>query len=328
MLEAIKNVNVGAVTGYGEDEFTEKAKRAFEHHFGSDVGVHFVANGTAANVLAFGTVSSWFNSVLVSEVAHVNVDEGGAPERVFGLKTIPLASDDGKIKPDQVLKYTQRMGDVHHSQPRVVSITQPTEFGVVYSNREIADLSAAVHERGLLLHMDGARISNACASLGNSLRAGTRDLGVDFMSFGGTKNGIMMGEAVLFFTPHLDAPFRHIQKQTMQLLSKHRFVAAQMHALLTDDLWLQNAQNANQMTARLANVLQRFPRINFTHPTQANAIFATLPRAYIDHLLQDFYFYVWDESTNLVRLMCSFNTLPEHIEAFEAKLQEAQHIYG
>lgn len=328
VLEAIKRVNVGHVTGYGEDEVTEKAKEAFKERFGKEVDVHFVANGTAANVLGFGSVSTWFNSILVSEVAHVNVDEGGSPERIFGLKTVPLSSADGKISVNQILKHTHRFGDVHHSQPRVVSITQSTEYGQVYSPEEIRDISVVCHQHDMLLHMDGARISNACAELGIGLKEGTKDLGVDFMSFGGTKNGLIFGEAVLFFNPALGHSFRHIQKQTMQMMSKHRFLAAQLHALLENDLWKENASHANAMSSLLASSLARFPRISFTHPPHVNAIFATMPQEYIDYLQQEFYFYVWDPTTLQIRLMCSFDTLPQHVDAFIKRLSEAQSIYG
>jgi threonine aldolase len=329
VLDAINRANVGSVTGYGEDKFTMKATEVFKGVFGEETSVYYVANGTAANVLGFGTVSTWYSSVLVSEVAHVNVDEGGSPERIFGLKTIPLRSEDGKIRPEQVIKHTHRKGDVHHSQPRVVSITQPTEFGVVYSKEEILSISSVCKQHGLLLHMDGARISNACASLGIGLKEGTKDLGLDFMSFGGTKNGIMLGEAVLFFNPNIDStPFRHIQKQSMQMISKNRFIAVQMQALLEDELWLSNASHANNMASLLASLLSSFPKISFTHPTQANAIFATMPREYINYMLEDFYFYVWEETSNQVRLMASFNTQPQHIHAFISRLKEAQRLFG
>lgn len=328
VLAACSAVNVGGVTGYGEDIYTIQAVDDFKRTFGKETGVHFVANGTAANVLAYGTVSTWFNSIIASEVAHVNVDEGGAPERVFGLKVIPVPSSDGKIRPEQLLKHTLRFGDVHHSQPRVVSITQPTEYGAVYSLKEIEALSDVCQRHGLLLHMDGARIANACAALDLGLKEGTKDVGIDLMSFGGTKNGIMFGEAVLFFKPDLDKNFRHIQKQTMQMISKNRFVAAQLQALLQDDLWLKNARHANAMTATLAEGLKRFPKVVFTHETQANAVFATMPREYIDFLQEQFYFYVWDEPTNQVRLMCAFNTPLEHVHAFLDRLEMAQSRYG
>ena len=321
-------MNVGGVTGYGEDEFTNQAMQAFKQVFGKETGVHFVATGTAANVLGYGAVSTWYSSIIASEVAHVNVDEGGAPERVFGLKVVPISTVDGKIRPEQLFKHTLRFGDVHHSQPRVVSITQPTEYGVVYELKEIEAISEICKRHGLLLHMDGARISNACASLGVGLKEGTKDVGVDLMSFGGTKNGIMFGEAVLFFKAGLDTHFRHIQKQTMQMISKNRFVAAQLQTLLEDDLWLKNARHANTMTTALAEGIKRFPKVVFTHERQANAIFATMPREYINFLQERFYFYVWDEPTNQVRLMCSFNTPLEHVHAFLDCLEEAQSKFG
>lgn len=328
VLEAIVRVNKGGVTGYGDDIYTKEAKAAFQRVFGKETGVHFVANGTAANVLGFASVSTWYNSIIASKVAHVNVDEGGAPERVFGLKTVPISTLDGKIRAEQLLEHTLRFGDIHHSQPRVVSITQPTEFGTIYELSEIEEISKVCRKAGLLLHMDGARISNACAALNVGLKEATRDVGVDFMSFGGTKNGIMMGDAVLFFTPGLDSHFGHIQKQAMAMISKNRFIAAQMNALLENELWLENARHANQMTAMLAKALESFPRIVFTHKTQANAIFATMPREYIDFMQQRFYFYVWDETTCQVRLMCSFNTEPDHVHAFIDRLKEARAKFG
>ena len=254
-MKAIQDANVGHVTGYGEDEITLRAKMRFGKEFGiPESQVHFVPNGTGANVLAYGSVSTWFSSILVSEAAHVNVDEGGAPERVFGIKVVPLhkrgnkeskdgvdtgrngedAQGDGfwidtsKITASQVLEHTYRFGDVHHSQPRVVSITQATEFGTVYDKEEILAISRVCKEHGLLLHMDGARICNAAASQGFGLKEATRDLGVDLMSFGGTKNGLLLGEAVLFFNDALGSNFRHIQKQCMLMPSKARFISAQM----------------------------------------------------------------------------------------------------
>jgi len=343
VVEALLRANVGTAKGYGQDDWTIRAKKAFEREFarpyaedftdGTSVsagvlGVHFVTGGTAANVLALGSVSTWFNSVLTSSVSHLNLDEGGSPERIFGLKVVPLSSVDGKIVPEQIVKHTLRFGDVHHSQPRCVSITQPTEYGCVYSREEVLAISSVCKQHGLLLHMDGARIANACAHLGLSLREATADLGVDMMSFGGTKNGALFGEAVLYFTPSLDTQFGHIQKQCMQMMSKNRFIAAQFEALLTDGLWWENASHANLMTNHLAKQLQRFPRIQFTHSVQSNAIFATIPKQYIDYLHQEFDFYVWDETINQVRLMTSFNTDPKHIQAFIDRLQEAEKLFG
>ena len=338
VMTALLKANVGTAKGYGEDEWSKSAKKAFEKHFLgesssggvtlSSLGVHFVAGGTAANVLSLGAVSTWYNSVLTSSVSHLNLDEGGSPERIFGLKVVPLTSLDGKIVPSQILEHTLRFGDVHHSQPRCVSITQPTEYGCVYSREEVLAISHVCKQHGLLLHMDGARISNACAHLGVTLREATADLGVDFMSFGGTKNGALFGETILFFTHGLDTHFRHLQKQCMQMMSKNRFIAAQFEALLTDDLWRENAEHANKLTTTLAKQLARFPRIQFTHPVQSNAIFATMPKQYIDHMHQEFDFYVWNETTNQIRIMTSFNTDPKHVQAFVDRLQEAESIFG
>lgn len=329
ILKAIEAVNVGHVTGYGDDPFTERARKTFGDTFGiAPSQVHFVANGTGANVLSLGAVSTWYNSVLVSEAAHIHTDEAGAPERMYGLKVVPLASGDGKINPEQIVRHTYRLGDIHHSQPRIVSITNPTEFGVVYSASEVESIAKTCSKHGLLLHLDGARIYNAAVSMGLSLKQATRDLGVDLMSFGGTKNGLMIGEAVLFFRPGLEKNFRHLQKQAMQLTSKHRFIAAQMEALLHDDLWKENARVANDLAFKLSVALKAFPKVHLTHPCQANCVFATMPREYIDYLQEEFYFYVWDEASLQVRLMTAFDTLPEHLDAFIARLRDAQSKFG
>src|SRR6202167_2780008 len=265
MLEAIARANQGHVVAYGEDPYTRSAIKKFEEHFGSDIAVFFTFNGTGANVLGLQSLTHSFQSVLCSAYAHIYVDECGAPEKHTGCKLIPLPQQDGKISLDSVRNAYHGIGDQHHSQPRVISITQATEMGTVYQPEEIQALSHFAHERGMFLHVDGARIANAAVSLGQTLRQATRDLGVDVLSFGGTKNGIMGGEAVIFFNrasgnPKPSADFLYLRKQGMQLASKMRFIAAQFEALLTNGLWQRSAEHANRMARVLQGEVRKSPQ--------------------------------------------------------------------
>src|SRR5271156_5581013 len=245
VLEALRRANEGHVVGYGSDPHTESAIRKFREEFGADVAVFFVFNGTAANVLSLQALTRPFHAVLCPELSHIYQDECGAPEKFTGCKLVPLAAPDGKLTVETVARAYHGIGDQHHAQPRVISITQSTEMGTVYRPEEIQALARFAHEHGMFLHMDGARIANAAAFLGQNLRQATRDLGVDVLSFGGTKNGIMGGEAVVFFHRELGHDFLYLRKQGMQLASKMRFIAAQFEALLTNDLWRRSAQHAN-----------------------------------------------------------------------------------
>jgi threonine aldolase len=322
ILEAIARANVGHALAYGGDPWTGRAVAKFREHLGPHVDVHFVFNGTGANVLGLGALLRPYHAVLCSETAHINVDECGAPEKATGCKLVDIPTPDGKLTPALVEPRIRGLGDQHHVQPRVISISQSTELGTVYTPGEIRALADLAHRHGLYLHMDGARISNAAAALGLPLRAITTDCGVDVLSFGGTKIGLMMGEAVIVFEPALAPDFKFLRKQGMQLASKMRFVAAQFEALLTDDLWLKNARHANAMAALLAREVSSIPRVRITRPTQANGVFASLPAELIPRMQEHTFFYVWDESISEVRWMTSFDTTEEDVRGFAARLRE------
>jgi threonine aldolase len=274
-------------------------------------------------VLAFRALCRPWESVICAAGAHVNVDEGGAPERIAGVKLHALPTLDGKLTTEQVASQLHRTGDEHAVQPRVVSVTQSTELGTRYSPYELHALAHFAHERGLLLHVDGARLANAAAGLEVPLRAITTDAGVDVVSFGGTKNGLLVGEAVVFLRPGLDDGFAYLRKQTLQLASKGRFLAAQFVALLEDGLWLRSATHANAMAARLAEALAGVPGVRITQPVQANGVFAVIPRPVTTALQRDWRFYEWDAETGEVRWMCSWDTTPEEIDAFAADVSRA-----
>jgi threonine aldolase len=288
----------------------------FREHFGRGTETFVVFNGTAANVLSFAALTSPYHAVICAEAAHVYVDECGAPEKLTGCKLIPIPTVAGKLTVDAVEKVYHGIGDQHHVQPKVISITQSTEVGTVYKPDEIKALARFAHERKMFLHMDGARIANAAASLKLSLREATRDLGVDVLSFGGTKNGAMGAEAVVFFNQTLAHDFLYRRKQGMQLASKMRYISAQLDALLTDDLWLRNARHSNRMAKLLERELKKISNIDIAYKVEANGVFARIPRAAIAKIRQRYFFYDWDESQAMVRWMCSWDTTEEDIKQF------------
>jgi threonine aldolase len=311
VMDAVRSANHGHAVAYGDDAYTEAAARKFREQFGDGAEVFFVFGGTGANVTGLAAATRPHHAVVCAETAHINVDECGAPERFTGCKLLALATPDGKLAPEQIEPHLAGLGDQHHVQPRVVSISQPTELGTVYKPDELARLSSFAEERGLLLHVDGARLANAAAHLGVSLREAAA--GADVLSFGGTKNGMMYGEAVVFFDAELARGFRFVRKQAAQLPSKMRFVAAQFDALLTEDLWLQTAAHANQLAQTLAEGLAQIPRVEITQPVESNAVFAVMPRDAVPRVQERFFFYVWNEQTSEVRLMCSYDTAEEDV---------------
>ena len=323
ILAALARANQGHVVAYGADPHTRSAIRTFEEHFGPDIAVFFTFNGTGANVLGLQALTRSFQSVLCSDYAHIYTDECGAPEKHTGCKLIPLPQQDGKITLDSVRHSYHGIGDEHHSQPRVISITQSTEMGTVYRPEEIRALAEFAHAHDMFLHMDGARIANAAASLGQTLRAATRDLGVDVLSFGGTKNGILGGEAVVFFQPRLSDNFLYLRKQGMQLASKMRFIAAQFEALLTNNLWRSSAEHANRMARVLEKEVSRIPCVKVVWKVEANGVFAQIPRHSIEKIKQHYFFYMWMEEESIVRWMCSFDTTEEDIHQFVKVVAEA-----
>ena len=316
VVEAITRANEGHVVGYGDDPYTESAVRKFREEFGEDVEVFFVFNGTAANVLSLQALARPYHAVLCPEMSHLYTDECGAPEKATGCKLIPLPAPEGKLTVEAVAHAYHGIGDQHHVQPRVISITQSTEMGTVYKAEEVEALARFARERGMFLHMDGARISNAAAAQGMTLRQATRDLGVDVLSFGGTKNGLMGAEAVVFFRPELARDFLFMRKQGMQLASKMRYLAAQMDALLTNELWKRNASHANAMARLLEREIRRIERARIVYAVDANGVFAQIPREAIRRIQERYFFYVWSEEESVARWMCSFDTTEEDVRQF------------
>jgi threonine aldolase len=321
VLAAIARVNAGHAFGYGHDEYTYEVERRVAAHFGEEARVFFVFNGTGANVVSLRASCRAFDAVICADPAHLNVDECGAPEAIAGVKLLSVPGVDGKLTPEAVMRRVARVGDEHAVQARVLSISQSTELGTLYTQEELRELAAVAHERGLVLHIDGARLSNAAAALGLSL--GQVAAGADVVSFGGTKNGLLGAEAVVIVNPELASNFAYIRKQSMQLASKMRFLAAQFDAMLSDDLWRRSAGHANAMAARLASAVADAPGLTITRPVQTNAVFATLPPDVIGRLRWDFPFYVWNEVINEVRWMCSWDTTEEDVDSFAAAVCDA-----
>jgi threonine aldolase len=321
VLEALAAANAGHAPSYGGDDWTARVEAMFRSHFGEDTTAALVFNGTGANVVAMQALTRPYEAAICASTAHLNVDECGAPERVAGIKLLTVDTPDGKLTPELVAPRLVRFGDEHAVQPRVVSITQSTELGTLYSVEEIRALAEQAHERGMLLHVDGARLSNASASLGVPLRAMTTDAGVDAVSFGGTKNGMMLGEAILFLRTGLGGEVAFLRKQSMQLASKMRFLAAQFEALLSDDLYLRAAAHANAMARRLAAAVATVDGVEITQRVQANAVFALLPSGAAADLQTRWRFYEWDENTGEVRWMCSWDTTEEDVDAFAADIR-------
>jgi threonine aldolase len=332
ILAAIAAANEGHVIAYGDDDYSASTRDRIREHFGESTAAYFVFNGTGANVTAIDALTKPHEAVICTDVAHMNVDECGAPERIAGIKLLQVANTGGKLTPADVSRWEAHRGDEHAVQPRVVSITQATELGTVYTVEETRAIADAAHELDMYLHIDGARLSNAAVSLGASLREVTTDAGVDALSFGGTKNGLLMGEAVLFLRPELAESFLYTRKQLGQLASKMRFIAAQFDALLTDDLWRRTAEHSNQMAGRLADAITAIDGVELAQPVEANGVFANLPAAAIDRLRDALPavmpFYVWDEQAGTVRLMCSWDTTAEDIDELAAALDSAMSDVG
>ena len=316
IIRAISEVNRGHAVGYGDDPVTAAAVANFRRHFGDDCEVFFVFNGTAANCLSLKALTDPFHAIICSEAAHIYNDECGAPERFTGCKLIPLATREGKLTVESIRGAFHGIGDQHHVQPHVVSITQATEVGTVYKAEEVRKLAAYIHQNGMLLHMDGARIANAAASQGRTLRESTRDLGVDVLSFGGTKNGALGAEAVVFFQRELAQDFLYSRKQGMQLASKMRFISAQLDALLSNDLWQKNARHSNRMAKLLERELRKISQVKIVYPVEANGVFAKIPRSAIRKIQKRYFFYVWNEKQSIVRWMCSFDTTEQDVTEF------------
>ncbi len=328
MLAAIARANSGHALGYGHDDLTHRVEGLFAQQFGDVARTYLVFNGTAANVLCLRAACRPWEAVICADSAHLNVDECGAPEGIAGVKLLTTDAEHGKLSPQRIARLIARVGDEHAVQPRIVSVSQCTELGTVYTRDELHAICRLAHEHGLLVHMDGARLTNAAVALGVSPAALTADVGVDVLSFGGTKNGLLGGEAVVILAPELGEGFQYLRKLSLQLASKMRFLAAQFEALLSDELWRRCAGHANAMAARLASAVADLPGLAITRPVQSNAVFATLPEGVTAALRQQFPFYVWNVVTGEVRWMCSWDTTEDDVDRFAAAIADALSRHG
>ncbi len=316
VMQALIEANTGHVPSYGADPYTARAIGKFKELFGEDIDVYLVYNGTGANVLGLQSLTRSYHSILCAELAHIQVDESTAPEKFLGCKLIAIEAPNGKLDPRAIEEKIIRQGDPHHPQAKVISVSQTTEYATVYTVDELKAIAEVARKHDLFFHMDGSRIANAAASLRMDPVAFTRHAGVDVLSFGGTKNGMMFGEAVILFNRQLAQTFPYIRKQGMQLHSKMRFIGAQFTALLSNDLWRKNAEHANHMAKLLEAELRTAPGVVITQPVEANGVFAVLPEPLIEPLQDERYFYIWNEKTREVRMMCSFDTTEEEIRSF------------
>lgn len=322
VLAALALANGGHQVAYGEDEYTEALQRTVRSHFGQTAEAFPVFNGTGANVVALQAMTDRWGAVICADTAHIHVDECGAPERVGGLKLLTVPTEDGKLTPELIDREAYGWDDEHRAMPQVVSITQNTELGTVYTPDEVRAICEHAHERNMLVHLDGSRIANAAASLDVPMRAFTNAVGVDVLSLGGTKNGALFGEAVVVINPDAVRAMKHVRKMSMQLASKMRFISVQLEALLTRDLWLRNARHANSMAQRLAAGVREVDGVEILHPVQANAVFARLPHDVTERLQKRYRFYFWDEAAGDVRWMCSFDTTEEDVDGMLTALRE------
>ena len=320
ILKAIQSVNSGYSVAYGDDEYTKSAVEKFKEHFGKNINVFFVANGTAANIIGLKAVTESFNSIICAETAHLHVHECCGPEHFIGCKIVTIPTKNGKLTVEQIKPMLVGFGDVHMAQPRVISITQTTEYGTVYTPKEIKILSEFSHKNNMILHMDGARLCNAAAFLNCSLADLTSKAGVDLLSFGGTKNGMMFGDAVIFFDKSLVKNFEFFRKQGMHLMSKMRYISAQFQELLSNELWKKNAEHANYMTKLLYNEIKDV--VEVTQKAESNAIFAIIPKKHVENIHKKYFFHVFDEHKSEVRLMCSYSTTRKDVLEFAEEIRK------
>lgn len=313
VMAAIIEANRDHAAGYGDDRWTEQAEECVKKVFGREAHPFFLFNGTGANSVALQAVTRSYNSILCASTAHIYVDECNAPARMTGCQLIPVDTPDGKLTPELLRPHLSHFGDCHHAQPGAVYIAQATELGTLYTVEEVRALAALAHGHGMKLHMDGARLANACAALGCTLREATVDAGVDILSLGGTKNGMMMGEAVVAFDAAVAADIKYYRKQSAQLASKMRYLSAQFIPYL-DGLWLRNAKHANAQARRLADRLGRLPQLRITQPVETNQLFVSMPRPVIERLAEHYFFYVWNESADEVRFVTSWDTTDEDMD--------------
>jgi len=328
IMKELLRVNRGHVVGYGDDPFTETAKELIRKELGDETEVFFVFTGTGANVLGLAGVMKSWNSVITAHTAHIETDECGAPEKFVGCKVLTVDTPDGKLHPEMLARHMHGFDFEHHSQPGVISISQATEMGTVYTSGEVKELADYAHAHGLLLHMDGARIANAAVTLGVPFREFTSGAGVDILSFGGTKNGMMYGEAVCFLKPGLAEGFKYIRKQGMQLASKMRFIAAQYIAYLSGGLWKDCASHSNRMARELQRRLKDISGIKITQKVESNGLFVIMPDRVAAQLSREYFFYPWNEQTSEYRLITSWDTTSDDIVQFADKLKSMMSEYA
>lgn len=316
VFQSLKESAYGHQHSYGEDVYTEKAIRDFKDVFGAGIEVFFVYNGTGANILALSAFTRSYHAIICAETAHINVDECGAIEKQTGCKLLTVPTFNGKLSVGLIQNHMHGFDEQHHSQPKIISLTQCTELGTVYSQEELKEICNFAHAHNMIVHMDGARLANATAFLGCDPKEITVNAGVDVLSFGGTKNGMMFGEAVVFFNTEPVSEIKYIRKQLMQLHSKTRFIAAQFSAVLKDNLWIKTAGHSNRMAQKLAQEAALIPGIKITQEVQGNEVFAIIPRDKIELLQKECFFYVWDENASEIRLVCSFDTTENDVMEF------------
>lgn len=322
VLKAIADANVDHALAYGDDEYCARVEQLFKQYFGEQAVVSFVFNGTGANTMAIDAMVRSHEAVVCAETAHVNVDECGAPQRIVGCRLLTVDTPDGKLTPELVKTRLHGFGFEHHSQPKAITITQSTELGTLYTINEIKALAELAHSYNMYLHVDGARLANAAVALGCTFKEMTTDAGVDVVSFGGTKNGLMIGESVVFLNPELAKDYKYRRKQGLQLCSKMRFLAVQFEAYFKDDLWHRNAEHSNRMAQLLYKAVKDIPQVQVMYPVQVNGVFVKLPRNVWTELQKQYFFYDWDIDNDVVRWMCSFDTTEDDINNFVEALKK------
>ena len=322
VIEAIAQANSDHALAYGDDEYTQRLETLIKETFGPQAKVYLVFNGTGANVLCIDAMCRSHEAVVCAETAHINVDECGAPQRVVGCRLLTVDTPDGKLTPELVKSRLHGFGFEHHSQPKAISISQPTELGTLYSKEEIKALADLAHSYKMYLHVDGARLANAAVALGCTFKEMTTDLGVDALSFGGTKNGLLMGESCVLLNPALDVDMKYRRKQMTQLASKMRFMAAQFICYIESGIWRRNAEHSNRMAQLLRSEVEKVEGVKIMYPVQVNSVFAQLPTDVWHRLQERYFFYDWDEAADVVRWMCSFDTTEEDIHSFVNALKE------
>ena len=322
VLKALADANSGYCPAYGDDPLTLKILPQLEALFGGDCEAFIVMTGTGANVLSLQTLIRSYNAVICANTAHINVDECGAVQKNTQARLVVIEVPNGKLSPEVIEPRLMGNRDQHHSQMNVISISQSTEYGTLYSLAEIRTLADFAHSKNMYLHIDGARLANAAAALKTDFRTMCKGCGVDLVSLGGTKNGMLFGEAIISYRKELTEDLRFYRKQCNQLFSKMRFISAQFEAYLNDELWRSNALHSNKMAKLLASRLAEITELEITQEPQVNSVFVRIPHALIEPLQAEYHFYTWDEARDEVRLMCSFNTMEAHIDHLCARIRE------